>query len=304
MNFISRQEYCIHPLAPNSSTHLVVPDLTDRTPIGWSGTPDLNWPDHDEADLLPTPPLRNLAGSARSPLPDQPRLLKTSHHSRPGWNAKWEKIPRKYSIREPEASHIRRFMNLVRICLFRFRRSKRSRPMQITPPPPIIVLAAVWRADSPSPIILPDRRADRGKQMTPWSGDNWEHALSLQPELIKQHRAKCSHQPALAKSNKFLAEKAGMLLPAHPPTIKRSSMCCCCPPRKEDKKTNKANQLNLPRQETQKAGKSCLPFLHPSIVKMNLNSLRRCGARCLGRKRKQHHKTRFYRAATEDPQSP
>ena len=50
---------------------LVVPDLTDRTPIARSGTPDPNWPDQDQADLLPTPPLRNLAGSARSPLPDQ-----------------------------------------------------------------------------------------------------------------------------------------------------------------------------------------------------------------------------------------
>ena len=28
------------------------------------------------------------------------------------------------------------------------------------PPPPIIVIVAVWRADRPSPIILPDRRAD------------------------------------------------------------------------------------------------------------------------------------------------
>ena len=58
----------------SKSMFLVVPDLTDRTPIGRSGTPDLNRPDHDQADLLPTPPLRNLAGSARSLLPDQPRL--------------------------------------------------------------------------------------------------------------------------------------------------------------------------------------------------------------------------------------
>ena len=38
--------------------------------------------------------------------------------------------------------------------------------------PPIIVLAAVWRADRPSPITRPDLRADPGKQMTPRSGDN------------------------------------------------------------------------------------------------------------------------------------
>ena len=59
----------------------VVPDLTDRTPIGRSGTPDLNWHDHDQPDLLPTPPLRTL--------PDQPdhRCLISPvslfHHSRP-----------------------------------------------------------------------------------------------------------------------------------------------------------------------------------------------------------------------------
>ena len=41
-----------------------------------------------------------------------------------------------------------------------------------SPPPPIIVLAAVWRADRPSPIIRPDLRADPGKQTTPRAGDN------------------------------------------------------------------------------------------------------------------------------------
>ena len=96
--------------------------------------------------------------------------------SRSGWSAsnptlakscrispKSAKIPRKYSIREPGAGHARRFPKLVLVCPFRFRRSKWSRPMQITPPP-IIVLAAVWRADRPSPIIRPDLRADPGKR--------------------------------------------------------------------------------------------------------------------------------------------
>ena len=35
------------------------------------------------------------------------------------------------------------------------------------PSPPIIVLAAVWRADRPSPIILPDRCTDAGEQSRP-----------------------------------------------------------------------------------------------------------------------------------------
>ena len=44
-----------------------------------------------------------------------------------------EKIPRKYSIREPGASHIRRFSNLVRICPFRLRMSN-YRVLQGSPP--------------------------------------------------------------------------------------------------------------------------------------------------------------------------
>ena len=59
----------IHP-SPNSQViPLVVPDLTDRTPIARSGTSDLNWADHDQADLLPTPPLRSLAGSGKQKTP-------------------------------------------------------------------------------------------------------------------------------------------------------------------------------------------------------------------------------------------
>ena len=43
------------------------------------------------------------------------------------------------------------------------------KPTDADHPPPIIV-AAVWRADRPSLIILPDRRADSGKETTPDQG--------------------------------------------------------------------------------------------------------------------------------------
>ena len=63
------------PIATTTATTttiatLVVPDLTDRTPIGRSGTPDLNRPkpNHNQADLLPTPSLRKPCR------PDQHRL--------------------------------------------------------------------------------------------------------------------------------------------------------------------------------------------------------------------------------------
>ena len=44
-------------------------------------------------------------------------------------------------------------------------------------PPQVIVLAAVWRADRPSPIIHPDRRTDPGKQKKTRSGYNYVGAV-------------------------------------------------------------------------------------------------------------------------------
>ena len=46
------------------------------------------------------------------------------------------------------------------------------KPTDADHPPTIIILAAVWRADRPSPIIRPDVRAGPGKQTTPRSGDD------------------------------------------------------------------------------------------------------------------------------------
>ena len=69
-----------------------------------------------------------------------------------------------------------KFPKFVPICPFRFRRFETKPTDADHRPPPIIVLAAVWRADRPSPIIrdmiCPDLRADPGKQTTPRSGDN------------------------------------------------------------------------------------------------------------------------------------
>ena len=46
------------------------------------------------------------------------------------------------------------------------------------PPPPTIVLAAVWRADRSTPTLRPVLRADPGKQTTPRSGDNKDNDSS------------------------------------------------------------------------------------------------------------------------------
>ena len=56
-------------------------------------------------------------------------------------------------------------------------------------PPPIIVLAAVWRADRPSPITRPDLRTDLGKQTTPRSGDNrGQQGTTKHPKRLARNR--------------------------------------------------------------------------------------------------------------------
>ena len=107
----------------------VLPDLTDRTPVARSGTPDLNWPDHN---LLPTTPLPNLTQWPVSLICPSFALIIADQAEMPNSG----KVPRKYSSKERGASHIRRFLNLGRISPFRLRSSKWSRLMQIIPPPP------------------------------------------------------------------------------------------------------------------------------------------------------------------------
>ena len=86
--------------------------------------PDLNWPRSAWSASNPI-----LAGSARSsPSPSFSSSQQTRLKCQIG------KILRKYRLRELEASHIRRFLNLARIRTIRLWSSKWSRPMQITPP--------------------------------------------------------------------------------------------------------------------------------------------------------------------------
>ena len=113
----------------------MVPYLTDCAPIGRSGTSDLNWPDHDQADLLPTPPLRNLAGSARSPLPDQPRLpqrffIVADQAEMPNRDISQEILV----LGNLEQAISEGFWFLSGLACSDFRRSKWSRPMQIASP--------------------------------------------------------------------------------------------------------------------------------------------------------------------------
>ena len=145
-------------------TTLVVPDQTDRTPIARHGNPDLNWPDHDQADPPPTPRPMRLAGSAQSRVPDQPRLSHFSHHSRLGRNAKkgkiWQNIMALGNLEQAISEGFWTLFGSARSGCGVQNESGRCRSPD---PSPSSFSMRVWRAD---------RFADPGKQRTPWSGYN------------------------------------------------------------------------------------------------------------------------------------
>ena len=102
--------------------------------------------------------------SPTTPARSAPSPSNIFQHSRPGWYAKSGKSQENLALGNLDT---RRFPKLVPICPFRVRRSKWSRPMQITPPPDHHSHCGL--ADRPSLIIRPDLRADPGKQTTPHS---------------------------------------------------------------------------------------------------------------------------------------
>ena len=71
------------------------------------------------------------------------------------------------------------------------------------PPPPIVVLASVSRA-GPSPIILPDRHADPGKEGTPRSGHNYRCKNYCRDHIIADPE-KCFQESMSEEITEFIA---------------------------------------------------------------------------------------------------
>ena len=148
-----KEGFTAYPVVGSSLLSLIwpiAPRSADQEPLIWTDpiTIRLICFQYHPCETLPDQP------DHRCPI--SPVSLKMYHYSRPGWNAKSGKIPRKYRVREPGASHIRRFWTLSGFARSGFggRKAHRCRS-----PPPIIILAAVWRAD-------------RASKWRPPSGDN------------------------------------------------------------------------------------------------------------------------------------